>query len=73
MDRVAPLVREYAEACHFPQAGEPYYSPEFLSSISVSGKVYNVAPYMEYHPGGIEQLMRAAGTDGTKLFNEVST
>ena len=36
------------------------------------GKVYNVTPYMEYHPGGIEELMRGAGQDGTLLFDEVS-
>jgi hypothetical protein len=27
---------------------------------------------MEYHPGGIEELMRGAGQDGTLLFDEVS-
>lgn len=26
---------------------------------------------MEYHPGGIEELMRGAGIDGTQLFDEV--
>ncbi|OBS68094.1 hypothetical protein A6R68_03368, partial [Neotoma lepida] len=35
------------------------------------GLVYNVSPYMEYHPGGEDELMRAAGADGTDLFNEV--
>lgn len=36
-----------------------------------SGKVYNITPYMEYHPGGEEELMRGAGIDGTQLFDEV--
>ena len=31
-----------------------------------------MTPYMEYHPGGIEELMRGAGQDGTLLFDEVS-
>lgn len=39
--------------------------------IAIRGKVYNVTPYMEYHPGGIEELMRGAGQDGTLLFDEV--
>uniref|UniRef100_F7DDA0 Cytochrome b5 reductase 4 n=1 Tax=Equus caballus TaxID=9796 RepID=F7DDA0_HORSE len=35
------------------------------------GFVYNVSPYMEYHPGGEDELMRAAGSDGTDLFDQV--
>lgn len=37
----------------------------------IRGKVYNITPYFEYHPGGVEELMRAAGGDGTKFFDEV--
>jgi cytochrome b involved in lipid metabolism len=36
------------------------------------GKVYNITPYMEYHPGGVEELMRGAGIDSTQVFDEVS-
>ncbi|OJD36820.1 heme steroid binding protein [Diplodia corticola] len=35
------------------------------------GKVYNITPYLPYHPGGEGELRRAAGKDGGKLFNEV--
>lgn len=35
------------------------------------GKVYNITPYLPYHPGGEPELMKCAGRDGTKLFNEV--
>ncbi|KAL0262542.1 hypothetical protein SLS55_001510 [Diplodia seriata] len=35
------------------------------------GKVYNITPYLPYHPGGEGELRRAAGKDGEKLFNEV--
>ncbi|KAK4703811.1 hypothetical protein P7C70_g2407, partial [Phenoliferia sp. Uapishka_3] len=32
------------------------------------GKVYNVTPFIKYHPGGVPELMRANGRDGTELF-----
>lgn len=38
--------------------------------MAVRGKVYNVTRYLDYHPGGIEQLMRGAGKDATNLFDE---
>jgi cytochrome b involved in lipid metabolism len=37
----------------------------------LGGKVYNITPYLPYHPGGVPELMRAAGKDGTKLFGEI--
>ncbi|KAM6185315.1 cytochrome b5 reductase 4 isoform 2-T2 [Rhynchocyon petersi] len=39
--------------------------------ICIRGFVYNVSAYMEYHPGGEDELMRAAGSDGTDLFDQV--
>uniref|UniRef100_A0A1B6L8E0 Uncharacterized protein n=1 Tax=Graphocephala atropunctata TaxID=36148 RepID=A0A1B6L8E0_9HEMI len=39
--------------------------------LSIRGKVYNVTRYMEFHPGGPEELMKGVGTDATKIFNEV--
>ncbi|XP_077161539.1 cytochrome b5 reductase 4 isoform X2 [Paroedura picta] len=39
--------------------------------ICIRGLVYNVTPYMEYHPGGEDELMKAAGGDGTDLFDQV--
>jgi cytochrome b involved in lipid metabolism len=38
---------------------------------SYQGKVYNISPYLPYHPGGEGELRRAAGKDGAKLFMEV--
>jgi cytochrome b involved in lipid metabolism len=37
----------------------------------LGGKVYNITPYLPYHPGGVPELMKAAGRDGTKLFGEI--
>ncbi|KAF3840312.1 hypothetical protein F7725_019029 [Dissostichus mawsoni] len=37
----------------------------------IRGMVYNVTPYMDYHPGGEDELMKAAGMDGTDLFDQV--
>ncbi len=35
--------------------------------------MYNLTPYMKFHPGGVDQLMKGAGKEGEgeKLFNEV--
>ncbi len=33
-----------------------------------NGMVYNITPYLKFHPGGVEMLMKAAGRDGTALF-----
>nr|XP_042897433.1 cytochrome b5 reductase 4 isoform X2 [Parasteatoda tepidariorum] len=39
--------------------------------IAIRGKVYNVTHYLEYHPGGEDELMRGVGKDATDLFNQV--
>ena len=39
--------------------------------MALRGQVYNVTRYVEYHPGGADELMRAAGADGTQLFDSV--
>ena len=38
---------------------------------ALGGRVYNITPYLPFHPGGEAELMRAAGRDGTKLLLEV--
>ncbi len=37
------------------------------------GKVYNITPYLPFHPGGEDELMRCAGRDGTRLFGKYQT
>ena len=36
----------------------------------VRGKVYNLSPYLRYHPGGAKILKLALGKDCTNLFNK---
>lgn len=31
-------------------------------------QVYNITPYLKFHPGGSDILLKAAGKDGTLLF-----
>lgn len=38
--------------------------------MAIRGKVYNVTAYADYHPGGVEELMRGAGINATELFDE---
>lgn len=38
---------------------------------SYNGKVYNISSYRDFHPGGVGELLRGAGKDSGKLFNEV--
>jgi cytochrome b involved in lipid metabolism len=38
---------------------------------ALGGRVYNITAYMPFHPGGEKELMRAAGRDGTQLFQEI--
>ena len=37
----------------------------------LGGKVYNMTPYLPFHPGGEPELLRGAARDGTTLFAEI--
>lgn len=37
---------------------------------SINGKVFNITPYLDFHPGGVDEIMKCAGKDGTSLFNK---
>ncbi|XP_071455196.1 cytochrome b5 reductase 4 [Hetaerina americana] len=39
--------------------------------IAIKGQVFNITDYLDFHPGGPEELLRGVGMDATKLFNEV--
>ncbi|XP_061353468.1 cytochrome b5 domain-containing protein RLF [Gastrolobium bilobum] len=36
----------------------------------LKGRVYNISPYMKFHPGGVDMLMKAVGKDCTSIFNK---
>lgn len=36
----------------------------------IHNKVYNLTPYLSFHPGGVDYLLKVAGKDGTVLFNK---
>ncbi|KAI1341179.1 hypothetical protein F5Y15DRAFT_26581 [Xylariaceae sp. FL0016] len=38
---------------------------------ALGGRVYNITPYIPFHPGGGPELLRCAGRDGTALFGEI--
>lgn len=38
---------------------------------SYQGRIYNISPYLPYHPGGKGELLRGAGKDSAKLFQEI--
>lgn len=64
-------------------AGSPYLrvTPSMLKRMTgrrgkdawtvLGGRVYNMSPYLPFHPGGEPELLRAAARDGTRLFGEI--
>jgi cytochrome b involved in lipid metabolism len=38
--------------------------------IILRGKVYNIGPYLPYHPGGVEIFKHVLGKDATSLFDK---
>lgn len=38
--------------------------------VHLFGTVYDVTKYLDFHPGGIPELLRGAGRDATPLFNQ---
>ena len=52
--------------CHCRQRGDMSFDTWILA-----GKVYNVTPYMDFHPGGWDELIKGAGRDATDMFNDV--
>ncbi len=38
--------------------------------IALHGKVYNIGPYLHYHPGGVEIFNSCLGGDASVLFDK---
>ncbi|EEB07692.1 cytochrome b5 reductase [Schizosaccharomyces japonicus yFS275] len=38
--------------------------------MCIKGKVYNITPYLQFHPGGVGDLIDYAGQDATNKFME---
>ncbi|KAI9825832.1 MAG: hypothetical protein M1832_000772 [Thelocarpon impressellum] len=49
---------------HSGRKGKPAWT-------ALAGTVYDMTPYLPFHPGGEPELLRAAGRDGSRLFGEV--
>lgn len=43
---------------------------EFQALLVTILQVYNVTPYLKFHPGGADYLMLGAGKEATALFNK---
>lgn len=37
--------------------------------MAVKGRVFDLTPYLSFHPGGREILLKVAGTDATRFFD----
>jgi cytochrome-b5 reductase len=38
--------------------------------VVLRGKVYNIGPYLPYHPGGVAVFRKVLGGDGTAMFDK---
>jgi hypothetical protein len=45
------------------------YTRLHVTRMRFAYQVYNLTPYLQYHPGGVDILVKTAGKDCTALFN----
>ncbi|KAL3938199.1 MAG: hypothetical protein SGBAC_006840 [Bacillariaceae sp.] len=60
----APLRR------NIPMSEIKKHNKEYDAWIVLRGKVYNIGPYLAYHPGGIDIMRSVLGKDGTAVFDK---
>ncbi|KAJ1458781.1 cytochrome b5-like heme/steroid binding domain-containing protein [Pelagophyceae sp. CCMP2097] len=46
------------------------HASEYDAWTILKGKVYNMTPYLHYHPGGVQILLPSAGRDCTQQFDK---
>jgi len=46
------------------------HNKEYDGWMVLRGRVYNIGPYLHYHPGGVRILKGLLGKDGTALFDK---
>lgn len=46
------------------------HNSEHDAWISLHGKVYNITPYLYYHPGGFDIMKSCLGKDASALFEK---
>ncbi|KAI9509835.1 cytochrome b5 [Russula earlei] len=69
VDQVDPLQGGTTSLARIPPSVLRTHHKRDDAWAAFNGKVYNITPYLSFHPGGEKELMRVAGRDGTKLFS----
>jgi len=46
------------------------HNKEYDGWMVLRGRVYNIGPYLHYHPGGVRILKALLGKDGTSMFDK---
>lgn len=66
-----PIPGEDASSAEtFTEAEVAMHASEDDCWTIVDGSVYDITAYVPRHPGGVNAISRACGTDGSSLFNE---
>jgi len=60
-----PVMHRLSFRCSFDPSCAGQSHPLCLST-----QVFNVTPYLHFHPGGLKYIMMGAGRDATSLFNK---
>ena len=78
-EAVAPAPEEAARKPEAAADALPKYTRDEVSMhydegdcwVIIAGKVYDVSPFLDEHPGGIEVIMEYAGLDATSDFEDL--
>jgi cytochrome b involved in lipid metabolism len=78
-EAAAPAPEEAAQKPEAAADALPKYTRDEVSFhydegdcwVIIAGKVYDVSPFLDEHPGGIEVIMEYAGLDATSDFEDL--